>query len=51
MNAFIEYVKHIGSKKNTGESSDSVLPDQEIFCLKKLIVKAKFEIASNDESF
>ena len=32
-------------KKNTGESSDNVFTDQEIFCL---IVKAKFEIASID---
>ena len=50
LSTFIESVKHIGLKKNTGESSDSVFSDQEIFRLKKLIVKAKVEIASN-ESF
>jgi hypothetical protein len=35
LSTFIESVKHIGLKKNTGESSDSVFSDQGIFCLKK----------------
>ena len=36
-NALIESVNQIGLKINTGESSDSVFSDQEIFRLKKWI--------------
>ena len=50
-NALIESVNQIGLKINTGESSDSVFSDQEIFRLKKWIAKAKFEIVKCENEF